>query len=465
PDLKNLFPTTKTFLLLGNGKETENKLIDSYRTKVLQNLGKNEVFWTEADGGNFISLKNAYFFEERDHIIADILSKHGIPTVKMDKNKLSYLSEKIGQKSIKYQSIKFSEILRENGNILRDIAQEQNDFANIIKLAFKNRSFGTFGERDYYIADKRYQELFPISGILDLFTEELPNKQQDWDPSSKANPYQQWLGDVFKIMKLGPGLELPNCPLLPIIQLSHKLVNLDLKTPLFINPDNNIPAAFIVDVLVKLGFCFTDIKFPALKRYVKYFNYSTVFNSINQVSQSQDISIKNFFNNAKLDDDDYLKLRKYVKSFIDVAGELPIWPIRSSRKYKFISANDKGILPPNNLSCPLQDTDIFYVQNDYYNVLISLGVEKVEVYDFVKKYYSHGSDERIESYLKSREAIPNKSLKEFVKANTLFDAEMGLQRDLNGSTYLEYAHEIQEKINNNDDEIRSRAIKLIERLN
>lgn len=421
-------------------------------------------------------------------------------------------------------------------------------------VPLKNRSCGTFGECDYYIADKRCQELFSISGpshfvydsdelikifeqeyfpnlrikkldtqgILDLFTEELPNKQKDWDPSSKANPYQQWLGDVFKIMKLGPGLELPNCPLLPIIRPSHKLVNLDSKNPLLINPDNNIPGAFIVDVLVKLGFCFTDIKSRALKRYVQDFNYSNVFNSINQTSQSQDISIKKLFNNAKLDDDDYKKLRKYVKSFIDVVKvpketilmiirELPIWPIRSSRKHKFISANDKGILPPYNLSCPLQDTDIFDVQNVYYNVLILLGVEEIEVYKFVKKYYSHGSgkqptqqdvkflkeilslrDERIVSYLASRESIPNKSLKEFVKANTLFDAEvdiifdddkllplelqnsnvchsvllkMGLQRDLNGSTYVKYAHEIQKKINNNDDEIRSRAIKLIECLN
>ncbi|CAG8801505.1 15075_t:CDS:2 [Gigaspora margarita] len=238
--------TTKKFFFLGNGKETENKLIDSYRAKVLQSLGNNEVFWTEADGDKFISLKNAYFFEKRDHIIADILSKHGIPTVKMDKNKLSYVCEKIkGKKSIKYQSIKFSEILRKNGNILSDIEQDQNDFANIIKLLefilqdkddylysnlkglrlvpLKNCSCGTFGECDYYIANKRCQELFPISGpfrfvydsdelikifeyeyfsnlhikkldtqgILDLFTKELPNKWKDWDPSSKANPYQQ----------------------------------------------------------------------------------------------------------------------------------------------------------------------------------------------------------------------------------------------------------------------------------
>ncbi|CAG8801508.1 15076_t:CDS:2, partial [Gigaspora margarita] len=102
-------------------------------------------------------------------------------------------------------------------------------------------------------------------------------------------------------MKLSSELELPNCPLLPIIRLSHKLVNLNSKNPLLINPDNNIPGAFIVDVLVKLDF-----------------NYSNIFNSINQTSQSQDISIKKLFNNAKLDDDDYKKLRKYVKSFIDV---------------------------------------------------------------------------------------------------------------------------------------------------
>ncbi|CAG8831380.1 35208_t:CDS:2, partial [Gigaspora margarita] len=172
------------------------------------------------------------------------------------------------------------------------------------------------------------------------------------------------------------------------------------------------------------------------------------------------------------------------ETILIIIRELPIWPIRSSRKHKFISANDKGILPPYNLSCLLQDTDIFDVQNDYYNVLISLGVEKIKAYDFVKKYYSHSSgkqptqqdvkflkeilslrNKKIVSYLASRESIPNKSLKEFVKANTLFDAEVDiifdddkllpleLQNNLNGSTYVEYAHEIQKKINNNDDEI------------
>ncbi|CAG8826866.1 33422_t:CDS:2, partial [Gigaspora margarita] len=205
--------TTKKFLLLGNEKETENKLIDLYRTKILQSLGNNEVFWTKADGDKFILLKNTYFFEEKNHLIANILSKYSIPTVKMDKNKLSYLSEKIkGKKSIKYQFIKFSEILRKNSNILSDIEQDQNDFANIIKLLefilqnkdddlylnlkelqlvpLKNHSCSTFGECDYFIANKKCQELFPISGpsyfvynsdeLIKIFNTDIFDVQTDY---------------------------------------------------------------------------------------------------------------------------------------------------------------------------------------------------------------------------------------------------------------------------------------------
>ncbi|CAG8594331.1 22149_t:CDS:10 [Dentiscutata erythropus] len=619
--LETFFPhTTKNFLLLGNVKEIEDELIDSYRTKVLQGLGDCEIFWTEADDGKFVSLKNAYFSEEKDHIIANILSSHGIPTVKMDIDKLSYLKDKIKGKKSKYRPMKISKILqeREYNNILSSIEQGQNDFISIIKLLkfilqekndnlflklnglrfvpLKNGTLGTFGKRDYYIAEKDCQELFPKSGpshfiddsddelieifknehlsnlrikrlntqgvldlldeelqnALDLPDEELSNKQEmEWNPSSESIPNRQWLDNVFEIMKLGAGsetLRLPNCPLIPVIRPSHKLVKINSTNSLLINPNDNDPTAFIVEVLTKLGIYFTDIKFPnrCLKRSVQAFNYSNVFKSIKQASQ--DISIGTFFSDAKLDDADYEKLREYIKSFINVnvkghsetktqskssnyeknlniIRELPIWPIRPPIKHhRFISANDKGILPPHNLPCPSQDSDIFDVQDEYYDVLILLDIEKkIEVYDFVRKYYPHESgepptqqdveflkeilslkDKRIESYLASREAIPNRSLKSFVKASTLYDAEvglfnqifdddkllplelqdssvcrsalseMGLKRDLNGSVYLECAHEIQKKINGqkkgylknllnrfNNDEIRSLSINLI----
>ncbi|CAG8441168.1 12948_t:CDS:2, partial [Dentiscutata heterogama] len=597
--LGNFFPhITKNFLLLGNEKEIEDELIDSYRTKVLQNLGDSEIFWTEADDGKFVSLKNAYFSEEKDYIIANILSRHGIPTVRMDIDKLSYLKDKIKGKKSKYRPMKFSKILRENNNILSSIEQGQNDFISIIKLLkfilqdednnlnlklnglrlvpLKNGTFGTFGERDYYIAEKDCQGLFPKSGpshfiydsdyefieifrnerfsnlrikrldtqgVLYLLEEELPNKQEmEWNPSSGSIPNRQWLDAVFEIMKLDTGSEivLPNCPLIPVIRPSHKLVKIDSTNSLLINPNDNDPMAFIVEVLAKLGICFTDIKFPnrCLKRSIKAFNYSNVFKSIKQASRN--ISIGTFFSDAKLDDADYRKLREYIKSFINVNAkgnekilniirELPIWPIRSPIKHRFISANDKGILPPHNLPCPLQDSVIFDVQDEYYDVLISLGVKKIEVYDFFRQYYHYESGEpptqqdvkflkkilslknkRIESYLASREAIPNRSLKSFVKASTLYDAEvdlfnqifdedkllplelqdssacrsalleMGLKRNLNGSVYLECALEIQKKINGPkkgyfknllnhftsfNDEIRPLSINLISHLN
>ncbi|CAG8581539.1 13565_t:CDS:2, partial [Racocetra fulgida] len=587
--------TIKKFMLLGNEKEIENTLIDSYRTKVLQSLGDGEVFWTEAEGGKFISLKNAYFFEESDYVIADIFSKHGISTVKMDKYKLGCLNEKIkGKDSINSRH----KILQENVNIQSVIEQEvQKDFMsgigllkfilqdennnlysklNGLKLVpLKNDSFGIFGKRDYYIAEKKCQEIFSESdpsrfiydsddelievfknerflelrikrldthGILDLLAEDLPDEQEiNWNPSSKSIPNRKWLDNVFKNIELDQTIELPNRPLLPVIRPSHKLVKIDPTNPLLIYPDDNDTMSFIVEVLIKLGICFTDMKLPkkctsALTQSVLSFNVPNVFKTIKQLSR--DISIETLFNNAKLDDDDYIKLRNYVKRSIkgqnektlNIIRELPIWPIRLPKKNRFISANVKGILPPHNLSCPPQDTDIFDVQDEYYDVLISLGVEKIEVCDFFKRYYRNSGkpteqdvkflkeilslgDERIKNYLlreHEKITIPNKSLKAFVKASTLYDAnvdlfnqifdddkflplelqesnichnillKMGLKRDLNGSIYLECAEEIQKKINNDgseksylssfksligfkndNDKIRSASIKLI----
>ncbi|CAG8756551.1 10062_t:CDS:1 [Gigaspora margarita] len=137
-----------------------------------------------------------------------------------------------------------------------------------------------------------------------------------------------------------------------------------------------------------------------------------------------------------------------------------------------------------------QNTDIFDVQDKYYNVLILLGIEKIEVCDFFRQNYYNSSkpteqnmkffkeilllgNESIESYLlREQIAIPNKSLKAFVKASTLYDADVnlfnqifdddkllpfelqkskncytvllriGLKQKLNRSIYLEYAEEI-----------------------
>ncbi|KAF0441068.1 hypothetical protein F8M41_003993 [Gigaspora margarita] len=189
---------TKTFLLLGNEKEIENKLIDLYRTKVLQNLSDDD---------------------------------------KMNKDKLGYLKEK----SIKLWYMKFSEIYEEKNNFLNSIEQDQNDFMSVMKLLkfilkdekysklngrqvvpLKNSSFEIVGKCDYYIAEKKFQVLFPKSGpsyfiydsddelieifknehlpelqikkldtqgILDLLAEKLPNKQEmDWDPFSESIP-------------------------------------------------------------------------------------------------------------------------------------------------------------------------------------------------------------------------------------------------------------------------------------
>ncbi|CAG8676907.1 10948_t:CDS:2, partial [Scutellospora calospora] len=210
------------------------------------NLSDNNVFWTEANGGSFVSLENAYFSEENDFNIADILAKHESQNQK-------------GRPTTKYQPINSAlvhKLLQENNNILKCIQQE---------------SFGILGdEQNYYFANDKYQDLFPKSGpscfvydldeelnkifeskgfskmmnikepdtpdVLDLLVEELPNEQEIyWDPSSQDVPNRQWLNSILKKLKWGIGLEIPRLsqyPLLPVISPNDKLVRIDPLGPL-----------------------------------------------------------------------------------------------------------------------------------------------------------------------------------------------------------------------------------------
>ncbi|CAG8610798.1 16371_t:CDS:10 [Dentiscutata erythropus] len=572
-----------------------------YAIKVLQNLDDSEVFWTEADGGKFVSLKTAYFSEENDHAIANILAKYGIPTVKMDENTLRQLKESQKQKgrpAKKYQVISPASVykLLQESKIIESIQQEQNDSTNphehvLILLKFvlqdknlysnlkgfqlvplKDGSLGTFGKRNYYIAKQKYQYLFPKSGpscfvydsddelnkifenkdfsritnikkldalgILDLLAVELPNQQEiHWDPSSEDIPNRNWLDEILEKMKWGAELEITRLleyPLLPVISPINKLVRMDLSNPLLNCSDN--PDEVLVRVLRKLGICLTNIKFnnrninrsEFFKKGVVKWSYYNVFDSIKRKQESQNISMKSFFDNAMLNEVEFKKLREFVKDFfnfqgrkdniIEVIKEFPIWPIRSSRPNDYVSAKN-GKLPPRHLSCYLPDTNIFIVEDEYFIVLDSLGAKKIEAYDYVKQHYPPDlgrsptqqdvefleevlvlGDHKIEEYLKNCESIPNKNLRVFARADTLFDASItlfsqifgedeflpselqknlscraalsriGLNQSINIKTYMKCAGKIEKKINDTsgnctDEIIRSSAKTLAECLN
>ncbi|CAG8487444.1 18192_t:CDS:10 [Cetraspora pellucida] len=569
-----------------------------YELRVLQNLGESKVFWTEAEDGKFVSLDDAYFSKENDHTIASILAWHGISTVKVDKAILYQLKmsqSRKGKSDVKYRLISPAfvyEKLRENNNILKSfqdstephkdviillkfILQEAKLYQSLIGfplVPLKDGSFGTFGERTFYIAKKTDQDLFPrsgpsrfivdlddelsrifedkdfsritnikrldASGILDLLAGELPHKQEiDCDPSSQNIPNRQWLNNILEKMKWGIGLEiakLSEYPLLPVILPNgkHKLVQMNPSSPLLICPYN--PDEILVRALRKLGICFTDIEFDKkninsefLKKGVLNWNYYNVFVSIKKKQKSQNISMESFFKNAELNEDELNKLRKFIKAFInssrgqevdnlEVIQELPIWPIHSSRKYEYISA-EKGKLPPRNLPCYSSDKDLFDIQDEYYGVLTSLGAITYNEFDYVKQYYTPDSrvrptqedieflekilllkdKEDIMDYLKSFESIPNKNLEAFVKADALYNAneefftqifdenkflplklqnnpgclyalsKIGLKFNINSSNaYIECASEIESKINgignSSDDKIRPIAMELAE---
>ncbi|CAG8524442.1 43831_t:CDS:10 [Gigaspora margarita] len=558
--------------------KVESGSFHKYAITVLQNLDDSKIFWTEANGGDFVSSKIAYFAEEKDHITANILAKLGIPTVKMDENTVRQLKISQNQKGRSAEKYQFTnpalvyKLLRENNNnILESIQQEQRENVLILLkfvsqdknlysklnglqlVPLKDGSLGTFGERSYYIAKQKYQDLFPISGpsnfvddsddelnkifeskgfskvtnikkldtpgILDLLDEELPNEQEiDWDPRSQNVPNRQWLDDIFEKIKWGAGLEiarLSEYPLLPVILPKDKLVRIDLSNPLLSFPDNH--DEILMRALGKLGI------------RVLNWNHSNVFDSIKRKRESLNISMKLLFNDAILNDIELGKLREFVKEFfnfqgqkdknvIEIIKELPIWPIRSSKPNEYVSARD-GKLPPQiyYFSNSSPDIDIFNVQDDeYYNVLVLLGAKKIEMYDYVIQHYPPGSgrsptqqdveflekvlllgDQKIEDHLRKHKSIPNKNLRVFARANTLYDAnvdlfsqifdedeflpselqnnracrfalsKIGLNRLIDRNTYIKCALRIQKKINQAsgnraDERIRSSAKNLAE---
>ncbi|KAF0445586.1 Sacsin [Gigaspora margarita] len=571
--------TTKGFWPFGEVKQEH--LYYDYALNVLQNIGKSKVFWTEAEEGKFVSLDDAYFSEENDHTIANILAKHNISTVKVEKAilyQLKNLSEKF---ATKYQTINPAFVyksLRENSNILKNVlANSHNNILTLLKfvlhdenlysqliglplIPLKDGSFGKFKEQTYYyIAKKKDQDLFPKSGpsrficdlddelskifkskdflriitnikkldtqgILDLLAGELCKEQEiSWNPSSQDIPNRQWLDDILEKMEWGIGLEfaeLSEYPLLPVVSPSNKLVRADSLNPLITYPVN--PDEILMSALGKLGICFTDIKLDFknassefLKKSVFSWSDSNVFESINRKKASQKISMESLFSKAALGEDELNKLREFVKDSdfsqqgnIEIIQELPIWPTRSE---EYISAKE-GMLLPRNLPCYSLDKDLFDVPDEYFRILTLLGAKQYKEFDYIKQYYYTPdsrrapkqedieflekilllNDPEIMDYLKSFKSIPNRSLKSFVKADTLYNAnedllfnrifddnrflpsqlqnnhdcfrallKMGLKQDLNNNTYIECAREIEFKINIEDELKQLYKIKFV----
>src|SRR5204863_4344275 len=81
--LKNLWPI----------KDNVTKTYQSYCSNVMKKLGRgnHKIFWTDSNGGKFVSIKEGRILEEDDEGIADILANLGIPVLRLDKVKLDQI--------------------------------------------------------------------------------------------------------------------------------------------------------------------------------------------------------------------------------------------------------------------------------------------------------------------------------------------------------------------------------------
>jgi hypothetical protein len=197
--MNNLWPNTKNVTM---------DLYKNYGLNVVKILGKDihRIFWTELDGGNFISLDEAKIFGPKEVIIANILVSSGISAVKLDSDKIEQLNEIIesGDPEFPYKPVSgesvCEDLLSEISSIpvfkRKDmIVNEQDEYSHdsLFKLLkfilddknsynmlsglplvpLSNGSVGKFGEV-YYVGERAWLDLFPDIGPSKFVSVDLP---------------------------------------------------------------------------------------------------------------------------------------------------------------------------------------------------------------------------------------------------------------------------------------------------
>ncbi|CAG8453449.1 13573_t:CDS:10 [Rhizophagus irregularis] len=358
-------------------------LYRKYGLDVIRKLGLNnqKFFWTEVNGGQFVSLREARIFEKEKAIIADLLVNSGISAVKLGKDKIRQLSQIVESgdpPNFPYEPVtgeSVCEKLHEIPDIhdkldnkhdslfelLNFILQDKNSYEILTGLSLvplSNESVGKFGEV-YYIGKKEHLDLFPNTGpskfvsidlpeylfkifndvnfpaftnikkfdasaVLDLLTFELPPlKERSWDPNGESIPNDDWLKKIWSILnKVKEEREftrLTKYPLLPMIQPS-KLVRLDTKNPLLYIPENG---HILYPILVKLQVRFTNMKFPEdahenLKKCIVSCTPTNIINSLEWTCSLLHKPMEQLFKTSDLSLSDYEKLRKFIKEELNV---------------------------------------------------------------------------------------------------------------------------------------------------
>ncbi|KAF0428041.1 Sacsin [Gigaspora margarita] len=293
-----------------------------YAEKVLMKsyYGNYKVCWTHADGGKFISFKEAYLAERKTADINEILAAQNIQIIKLTDEQINHF--KSLEKTVKGQKVQplktinpqlVSHIFRSNPNIdgvshenifrlLKFIDQDKDlsreSLIGLKLLPLSDGTVGIFGNQEHYNAEPRLQRLFPEAMNLSKFIAEYPkelrdlfndkkfcnsakikqvnassiitlleyelqrDKELDWNPNSKFYPNQEWIKQILHYFIPQNAVyefsKLARLPLLPIIKPQEKLALLDSQNPVLAY-DISHP---MTSLLVKFGVKFTNFQFP-----------------------------------------------------------------------------------------------------------------------------------------------------------------------------------------------------------
>ncbi|RIA90194.1 hypothetical protein C1645_164980 [Glomus cerebriforme] len=205
-DKANFIPhTLNNFWPIKNNLMT---LYKSYGRNVIKKVGDNRIFWTEANGGKFVSIKEGKILESEETMIANILGELEVLILKLDKNKLEQIKEIAKSKRTLGFAIKIisgqdiCEVLRGKDEFINSFIQKFNDDSSgnkkdphesiflLLRFILKNinnsfdlygvplvplsdNSVGMFG-KVYYIGKQKHINLFPKFGPKKFVRIDLP---------------------------------------------------------------------------------------------------------------------------------------------------------------------------------------------------------------------------------------------------------------------------------------------------
>ncbi|CAB4442753.1 unnamed protein product [Rhizophagus irregularis] len=441
----------------------------------------HRIFWTEANGGQFISLEDAKIFSNKEEIIVDILVSSGISAVMLEEDKIKQLNEIIepGESEFPYKP---DMIVDEQDEYTHDdlfkllVLRDKNSYeilSGLPLVPLSNGLVGKFGE-DYYVGHE-FLDLFPDIGPSKFVSANSvlkPVRELKWNSNGKSLPDRRWFERIWLILNNDASNidfdKLSKFPILSTIKPSNMLVRPDISNPLIQN-GNSLFSLF--DILVKLKVRFTDMAFPesAHEDLKKCVNECTTINIINSLERARlSLTMERLFEKSKLSSSKCEKFRTFIKDelkiliaharsqrgFMEILKSLPIWPIHSSEN-KLIDATS-GDLPPQELPFFSFHKKTNFYRCDHesdFNALTELGVTPMDTLEYLKgivKQVDDESDElepsqdyvvflqsvlslrdrEIEKYLGQKEIIPNKPLSDFVNVDTLYDMSVPVLRSI-----------------------------------